>query len=420
MIKTFIKTLIVLNLLTLSTASLGDEYKDNKYNDLSQSDFLKFAHDLYKENRKQRKEKVKLKKTNEFNDSNICVGCNEIKNLVFQVNKSLYHLSNKLEKDNPKQKSLEHVEALDAMYHYTMETNSLGENKCYKSKQGFENSFLDLSYGEFNEDESEVIFSNMVPLSSLEAIHLRDGKKKTYFYRASAPNRDVVVKVQIDDLDNAKVTYYKMEFTPLLAKGLENEKELIQLEKNIKLKKKSDERWGSWFESDADSKTDYFKYGAGFEIEHDDYLPKRLTLIQGESLTPLTEYLSLKTNSEISSKKLRSNISLTDTLGDEYLEIELKSSKAELKIPTKIDIFSTGYKLKTSISANTDMEQSIDFEILGSLKNRNKIEIMSTDRGMAYSVENFHKIDKKQSVSFKFTKDREEGSSAYIRYQLNF
>jgi hypothetical protein len=413
-----LKIIITFSLLSISFLSTAQDYFNQRPEELSESEFFKAARDAYREQRKVVKDRAKLKKASELRDSNICVDCNQIKNLVHEVNKGLFFLAKNLDKEDPKQNTIEHVEALEAMFHYTMVTNELGEKNCYKKTQSFGNSFLDESYAKFEEDESEIIFSNMVPLSSLEAIHLRDGKKRTYFYRGAPPDRDVVVKVQIDESERARVTYYRMEMSPTLINGIENEKEIEEIKKETAMRNSAKKRWGGWFENKSDSGSDYFNYGAGFELEHDDYLPKRITLLKGESLTPLTESFSFKTKAELSTKRVRTNISLTDSRGEEYFEVEMKPSKAELKVPTKIDIFSTGYKLKSSVMLNTDREQGIDFEILGSKKNRNKIEIMSTERGMAYSVENQHMIDSKQSVSFKFSNDEEQGSAVFLRYEL--
>jgi hypothetical protein len=387
---------------------------------MSDKDFLKLIVDTYKEQRKENKERVRLKRARELADENICVGCLEIDNLVFHVNKALYYVAEEEERKNPKNRTIERVESLEAMYHYTMSTNKLGEQECRKSIDGFKGEYL----GIFDEEESDLLFSNMVPIGALQAAHIRNGEKKIYYYRGAAPDRNVVVKVEVDGSDRAKVSYFKVVEDDDFKVALRTEEERKEMVKQAEIarikREKEEQRWGSWIEGTTGDDKDYVTFGAGFDVEHRDYLPRKLTLLKGHSNLVITDDLNLKTKTEVSSKDIETTLSLANDKGRHYLELGFDPSGAEISVPTKFDLFETDYAIKAAFSANTDREQKLSFELLGTEDSMNKLEVKNSTRGTGFMVERIHDLDNKQTVSLKFGHDSDNGNSAFVRYVLRF
>ncbi|WP_127715944.1 hypothetical protein [Halobacteriovorax sp. HLS] len=385
---------------------------------LTKDEFFKVAKKAYKELKVERKEEARLEREHQIEKLDLCVGCLETKKLTFQVNKILHVLARDIDRADPSQRSIEKVESLDAMYHYVMDNSDSDQPKCFKFQDGFNRSFMQYNFARFDEESSDLIFDNSIPLSTVQSIHFRDNKRRIYFYRAAPPNRDTVVKIEVNGSEKAIVSYYKVKKDADFIRAEKNEKELKELASRSKPSKIEVSEWGLWDDDDTPNKSDYVNYGLGLRYEQKDYVPRSLTLIKGESLTPISELFSLKTKTEVSSKKVKSSLALTNERGKEYFEVEVDPKKAELIVPGKIDLFSSQYKLKSELVLNTDNEQKINFEVLGDKRHRNKISIINTTRGTAYSVESLHELSEGQTFSIQLRDDPDSEESIMLRYEL--
>ncbi len=410
-IKSFsLFTLFTLSLL-LGSVSFSSERDDFK-------DIFKTVRKAYKMQRAERKNKEdSMSGVKEFE---LCIGCVQTKSLTKEVNKILFVLSEQEEKKNPKNQSLEAVEGLEAMFHYTMKPSVFGEKAdCYKQRDGFHNSTL----GDFEDIQSQIVFSKDIDLSKVEALHIRSGVKKTYYYRAKAPHRDIVVRLDIHGDDQAKITYYKMDMTKSLKAEIVSEKsKKVHAEKRKKTKKQA-ETWGAFsngVREAGETDDDYADFGMGFSLEHKNNLPRKLTLLKGSSNTPITSDISFKSKAEVSSKRVGAQVSLADKKGEDYVSLRVKTDEAEIVIPTTIDLFLSDLVVEAEFSATTNEEQRMRFNLAGEQDRRTTLEFQNSRSGSSVALERRYQISNAQSFSVKLATGSDSESSAFLRYQLSF
>lgn len=418
--KNLLFTLLVCSFLTsvLSYSSDKDELKE----------IFKKVRIAYKAHREKRKSDNSKKEEDALANAQfeLCIGCIETRSLTEEVNKVLFKLSKQEEKKDPSKRSLEIVEGLEAMFHYTMKPSGIGQGQtsdCSKGLDGFINS----EFGKFNETQSQVVFSKNVDIGRIEALHLRNGPKKTYYYRAKPPHRDIVVRVDVHGDEQARITYYKMEMTELLQDEIRAENEHIRIAAEIaaenKDKKNSIESWGAFSDSVRDedeTDEDYVDFGVGFSLEHKNNLPRKITLLKGSSVTPVSDNVFFKSSAEVSTKKVGANFSLAGKGGDDYVRLKMKTNEAELSIPTTIDIFSSDVFLEAELSATTNNEQRLRFNLAGEKDRRTSLEFQNSKDGGNVALERNYQIDEKQSFSVKLGADTEGQSSGFLRYTLTF
>ncbi|PIK15470.1 hypothetical protein [Halobacteriovorax sp. JY17] len=343
-------------------------------------------------------------------DFNICVSCSEVSSLVKEVNKALMVLAEDEDRKDPSKRTVEKVSGLDALYHYTYDDRApFSRAKCTRYLD--ENSMksdIDLS-------DSKVLFSNEIPIGSLNALIIRDGIKRTYFYRGKEEDRETIIRLDIHGDEKAKITYYKVKEAKILN---------VSDKKEVKPPKKTTEKWEVWSGSEPEGvsqKSEHLNYGVGFSVEHRNRLPKKLTLVKGSSMTSVGNLFAVKTDTEISSKKQTAAVAISSTKGEDFARLELDKDVLELKVPARIDLLDSGLKLETEYSINSKDEQKLSF-VLNGEKGASTSLVFERDelRGNSGSLNRNQRISEGQTISLQL-KGREDGQNeAWLRYSLAF
>ncbi|CBW26319.1 putative exported protein [Halobacteriovorax marinus SJ] len=385
--------------------------------DIKISEDLREAYDMYREIKKAGGfELVEVPKES-VRETALCVSCHKLSGLTKEVNKVLLALAENEDKLDPSKRTVEEVEGLSALYHYTLsEGDFFKESVCER--------FDDSHNREFDENidfsRAHILASNEIPIANLNSFHLRDGKKRTFFYKAKG-EEDLYIRIDVHDQEKARITYYKLN--TVAASGSNGAGSSVAQEPARKKKKR--ESWSLWTGSSEDDEPQtesesHISYGAGVSIEHKDHLPRKLTLIKGNSFTTLGSALGVKTSTELSTKEQVASISLSSSKGDDYAKLELDKDVLELQVPTKVDILDSGLKLETVFSMNSNEEQEVSFSLAGERRASTSLILRRDERGNSGTLARTQRFGESQSLSVQFTGGDSRSNEAWIRYELAF
>ncbi|GEM_PF-6292578 len=345
-------------------------------------------------------------------DEKLCIYCDSLTPLIEDVNEIILKTAEIEDAKNPENRTLEQVSGFDALYHYTFSENYLtGESTCER----FDDSINNENVEDIDLEKSTILISDQIPIEKINAIQIRDKKKRTYFYRGEGEDKNIIIRIDVHDSEKAKVTYYRLK------------KKLID-NSNKEKKKKSDkedswELWASSSDEDeevVDSSSDKVDYGVGISIEHKNNIPKKLTLVKGKSFTSVAEIFAVKTESEISTKKQQVSMSIASREGDDFAKIDLEKDHAELQIPMSIDILDSGLKLKTKYSITSNKEQKVYFSLDGEKGASTSLVLKNDISGTSAELSRTQKFGESQMVSFQIVGERYGEKEAWLRYELAF
>lgn len=375
---------------------------------------IREVYETYKEIKKSGGFEIMPLEEEERLDPGVCVSCDTLSPLVAEINKIVLKTAENEDEKNPELRTIEKVSGFDALYHYTFNQDFLtDEIECerFNDSNNISKDF------EIDFEKSLVLISNEIPIENINALQIRDNKKRTYFYRGQGEDNNIIVRIDVHDSENVNVQYFKVK------------RNLLENTSKDKKKKKSkkEKKWELWASSSDDEETDEDEaigdrvdYGAGISIEHNDNIPKKLTLIKGSSYTTVADIFAIKTESEISTKKQIVSMSVSSTDGDDFAKIDLEEDFAELQIPMSVDITNSGLKLNTRYSINSEKEHKVHLTLDGELNSSTSLVFQKDVRGNSIALNRIQRIGSSQEISIQVQGGGVGQSEAWLRYKLAF
>lgn len=370
------------------SANPGDyvEQKDMK-------EILTNAYKLYRENKDKDIPFGAMTLTHDeqaMRDDLVCIECPRVTLLSKQVNDVL-----KVMAKDPKLSGTDIVEeigSMEAMYNIVMTTdqNTRGV-RCERR----ELNFYELASRDniFDDQSSVLILTKNFDARHISSIQLRrPGQKNIYYYRGKGKDRDKVVRVVIDDKNQAKVDYFVVRDNP---QDIFRDKKLVEDHKSFvppkadpaKEKKCEEEKkkriYGMY--TSYDSQTDpcakeedrlKVNYGVGVETNNA-YLPKRVVLLEAEGKTVLAPGIKGTMKTEVSTKKREVEVGLTDDKNEKIVTAKANDAgRVEVGVPYKFNVYATNLDINGQVVVGNEGDTKTNFVL-----NYDKTPVASVEVG---------------------------------------
>lgn len=293
-------------------------------------------------------------------DDSICIECPRATRLTKQVNDVLKAMAK-----DPALASTDLVEqigGLEAMYSVVMAVDQ--RSKSVRCERRETNVYEMLSPdNKFEDNKSVLVMTRNIDARHISSIQLRrPGEKNIYYYRGKGLNRNRIVRVVVDDKNQAKVDYFVMRTIDsdrvrdqaLIESHKKFDSKSVPTPEEKKCETKKNDRIHGYYES-FDSATDpcqnpddrlKVNYGVAVETNGAN-LPKRIVLLEAEGKMKVTEGLQATMKGEVSTRRREVQVGLTDDKNDPYLKGKLDDQgRVEVGVPYKFNVYATDILIK--------------------------------------------------------------------------
>lgn len=328
----------------------------------------------------------------------VCAGCPSVFHLTREVNQIVRHMA-AADPDNQQDNLLEEVGELEAMYYVAESADPSGEGTDCERRRLPGNLIGEDWF--FDEGEAEIMFRREVDISSLGALQLSNGEKRTYIYREKPPNQDRVIRIDVDENGQARVAYYRLNVTPeTIRRRSRSHHNTYTLGEVTSYNSRIDEH-------------NYFQAQYGFGVRMRNGLPEDLLLADVRGTTELTNSLRLTGSLMLTAREYYGRLGLTDDEDNELVYLSLdRSGYIRTTVPFRIGAGPSNHtKGEASVSvkdASASLSATVDGVNLGTLMTRFEYD------GRQFSVGHQVEIEDAVLISIRFdhrpyedTEDRE-------------
>lgn len=385
----------------ISFSSLATSYEEGDSIAIDDREAIKKILKLYKMHKKKGRELGGSVNGAELQQET-CVSCNEILNLGGDLNNILQYYSFQ----NPEYKDvLIESNKLQAVYKFTQMVDEDNNIKC------IENHFNvgeDIPFDKLN-SEYTLVFSRGVP-NRFQSAMFEDpeGEKTIVWLRDHSPGSDKIIRVITDSTGKSQVDFYYRE------------EQVVEEDDKT-------ESFSLAYEYESDPQTPgKLKVKVGLDIEHEYYIPKKLTIFNIDSEESIGT-LKIHTNISIDSKRQAAFTEVVDEETNSLIRFDIdKSGTHSITGQFEIELWE-GYHIENSAALRSDESHSynaalmfgdgrtiLDSKFSVDDKGNRKILVkreMELNKGSVMIVE----YQKSENDGFL----KEDDESVFIRYSIS-
>lgn len=297
-----------------------------------------------------------------------CIECPRLSKTANEVNNILKKLVEKPENNS----LLEYVEGLEARILIVEHSDQPGD--CDVSSLGL--PFMD--EGPRIPENLVLVFEEEIDPNKLDALILRDGKKKQFFYRGTGEDRDIIVRITKDG-EKVKIAYLRDRTSERILRPVKPKLDETNITEEEKRAKEQDKNYWEVGYMGTDGKFDPNNRVFFLGVKHSEGLPEKLVLLDAKATLDLPEGLKIQTESEVSTDKQYVKLKVGEdkqTYAELYVDPTMEPI---LTIPTKFKV------LETPVDQTVKLKRKIDGEYEGELSQNFKID---TNQSLSLGVRN--------------------------------
>lgn len=245
-------------------------------------------------------------------ENEVCVSCDRLIPLAQEINDIISKQSQGLA--NTDELKLEN-RSLEAIISYVQVVEENGNRECHK----IENFDTTEEFRSINEEELIFVFSEKATSAQMRGAMYSRGNSQVAFFRGKGADADKLVRVDMDKDGETYITYYLIKNVKEIV-TYEDEKRKLALELSLpSLGGSSPERGeigqgviNHSLETNWNGEKGYVKASIGPQVEYNNFLPKKITIVDMDNEIRVSNETTLKSEAEVTSNGARASIKVED------------------------------------------------------------------------------------------------------------
>lgn len=364
----------------------------------------------------------------EYSDIGLCVSCDDILALTNDINNILKNTP--ANGQNIEELALESAN-LEAVYEITKSSHKKMKINCTR----IDNDKITDEFSTFDQNKL-ILIAEKTAMNKFRSAQFRSSREKVIWLRGREKDSDKIVRVYLTPSGEIQISYYRMEnkpgHFPITYKKNSPKKDYHLPEMNSSTKPRSakeDESSGNyslkygdqWSTKDGEESYDV---NLGLDLEYASYLPKKLTLINIGTQTPLGDNITLASKTIVSDKEQSTQIVLGNKSKTARAGMKIHAERIDLKAAYNLDI-TRDYTVNTSIDYKTTGTTNYSSSL-----QRNGVDILeagySSDQtsGELYKLEHRRTFQNNGVMSIKLEKrghsqnSSDDGKTFWLSYKM--